>query len=25
LLVAGTMNAGQICLGAKRLYVHESQ
>lgn len=25
LFVAATMNAGQICLGAKRLYVHESQ
>jgi acyl-CoA reductase-like NAD-dependent aldehyde dehydrogenase len=25
LLVAATMNAGQICLGAKRLYVHDSQ
>jgi acyl-CoA reductase-like NAD-dependent aldehyde dehydrogenase len=25
LLVAATMNAGQLCLGAKRLYVHESQ
>ena len=25
LLVAATMNAGQICLGAKRLYVHASQ
>jgi len=25
LFVAATMNAGQLCLGAKRLYVHESQ
>ena len=25
LLVAATMNAGQICLGAKRIYVHDSQ
>ncbi len=25
LMVAATMNAGQICLGAKRLYVHDSQ
>jgi NAD-dependent aldehyde dehydrogenases len=25
LLVAAMMNAGQICLGAKRLYVHDSQ
>ena len=25
LLVAATMNAGQLCLGAKRLYVHDSQ
>jgi acyl-CoA reductase-like NAD-dependent aldehyde dehydrogenase len=25
LLVAATMNAGQLCLGAKRIYVHESQ
>ena len=25
LFVAATMNAGQICLGAKRLYVHDSQ
>ena len=25
LFVAATMNAGQLCLGAKRLYVHDSQ
>jgi acyl-CoA reductase-like NAD-dependent aldehyde dehydrogenase len=25
LLVAAMMNAGQVCLGAKRLYVHDSQ
>jgi acyl-CoA reductase-like NAD-dependent aldehyde dehydrogenase len=25
LMVAAMMNAGQICLGAKRLYVHDSQ
>ena len=25
LLVAAMMNAGQICLGAKRIYVHDSQ
>jgi len=25
LLIAATMNAGQICLGAKRIYVHHSQ
>jgi acyl-CoA reductase-like NAD-dependent aldehyde dehydrogenase len=25
LLVAATMNAGQLCLGAKRIYVHDSQ
>ena len=25
LFVAATMNAGQLCLGAKRLYIHDSQ